>query len=249
MLGGYRDRVRAYATTAWAMPDIDAYKQQIDEVREHGFTAYKITAWGDPEYDIKLCRALRKHVGDSFDLMLDAASAYDHRTALNVGRACEELGFYWFEEPLWDHDIHGLIKLCEALDIPILATETLPGTLYSIAEYIVRGAVDIIRSDVLLKGGVTPLRKTMALAEAFGMNCEVHTTAYSYTDAANLHVVGASKNCDFFEMLYPLEFYNDYGVNNPLRVDSDGMVAVPQEPGIGMEIDWERLERSTVLEL
>ena len=59
-------------------------------------------------------REMRRHVGDGIDLMIDCVSAYDHRTALKVGRVAEELGFYWFEEPLWDHDIHGLSQaLCE----------------------------------------------------------------------------------------------------------------------------------------
>jgi L-alanine-DL-glutamate epimerase-like enolase superfamily enzyme len=249
LIGGYRDSVRAYATAAWAIPDIGAYKRQADEVLSLGFTAYKMTAWGDPQYDIKLMREMRRHVGDDIDLMLDCVSAYDHRTALKVGRVAEELDFYWFEEPLWDHDIHGLVKLCSALDIPVVATETLPGANYSIAEYIIRGAADIVRSDVMWKGGVTSTQKTMHLADCFGMNCEVHTSQYSLTDVANLHLVCSAKNCDFYELLFPLEFYSDYGVLNPVRVASDGTVSAPQAPGLGLEIDWGLLERTRVLEL
>ena len=233
LIGGYRDSVRAYATAAWAIPDIDAYKRQADEVLSLGFTAYKMTAWGDPSYDIKLMREMRRHVGDDIDLMLDCVSAYDHRTALKVGRVAEELDFYWFEEPLWDHDIHGLVKLCSALDIPVVSTETLPGANYTIAEYIIRGAADIVRSDVMWKGGVTSTQKTIHLADCFGMNCEVHTSQYSLTDVANLHLVCSAKNCDFYELLFPLEFYSDYGVLNPVRVASDGTVSAPQRPGWG----------------
>jgi L-alanine-DL-glutamate epimerase-like enolase superfamily enzyme len=249
LIGGYRDRVRAYATAAWSIPDIDGYKRQADEILALGFTAYKMTAWGDPDYDIKLMREIRTHVGDGVDLMLDCVSAYDHRTALKVGRVAEELGFYWFEEPLWDHDIHGLAKLCSALDIAVVSTETLPGANYSVAEYIVRGAADIVRSDVMWKGGVTSTLKTMHLADCFGMKCEVHTSQYSLTDVANLHIVCACKNVDFYELLFPLEYYSDYGVTNPVHVDSDGTVAVPQAPGLGLEIDWELLERTRVLRL
>ena len=249
LIGGYRDSVRAYATAAWAIPDIDSYKRQADEVLSLGFTAYKMTAWGDPTYDIKLMREMRRHVGDDVDLMLDCVSAYDHRTALKVGRVAEELDFYWFEEPLWDHDIHGLVKLCSALDIPVVSTETLPGANYTIAEYIIRGAADIVRSDVMWKGGVTSTQKTIHLADCFGMNCEVHTSQYSLTDVANLHLVCSAKNCDFYELLFPLEFYSDYGVLNPVRVASDGTVSAPQRPGLGLEIDWELLERTRVLEL
>ena len=249
LIGGYRDKVRAYATAAWSIPDVDAYKRQADEILSLGFTAYKMTAWGDPHYDIKLMREMRRHVGDDIDLMLDCVSAYDHRTALKVGRVAEELDFYWFEEPLWDHDIHGLVKLCSALDIPVVSTETLPGANYTIAEYIIRGAADIVRSDVMWKGGVTSTQKTMHLADCFGMNCEVHTSQYSLTDVANLHLVCSAKNCDFYELLFPLEFYSDYGVLNPVRVAPDGTVSAPQTPGLGLDIDWELLERTRVLEL
>jgi L-alanine-DL-glutamate epimerase-like enolase superfamily enzyme len=249
LLGAYRDRVRAYATAAWSVPNIDSYKRQADEVLKCGFTAYKITAWGDAHQDIELCKEMRRHVGDSVDLMLDCVSAYDHRTALKVGRVCEDLGFYWLEEPLWDHDIHGYVKLCQSLDIQVLCTETLGGTVYALPEYIVRGAADIVRADVSWKGGVTSLRKTMALAEAFGMKCEVHSSCYSYTDAANLHVVCASSNCDFYEFLFPLSYYNDYGVVRPLRIENDGSVHCPGGIGMGLEIDWELLDRTKVLEL
>ena len=101
LIGGYREKVRAYATAAWSIPDVESYKRQADEVLAMGFTAYKMTAWGDPDYDIPLMREMRAYVGDGVDLMLDCVSAYDHRTALKVGRVAEELGFYWFEEPLW----------------------------------------------------------------------------------------------------------------------------------------------------
>ena len=106
-----------------------------------------------------------------------------------------------------------------------------------------------MRADVCWKGGVTSVLKTMHLADCFGMNCEVHTSSHSYTDAANLHVVCASKNVDFYQFLFPLDYYNDYGVTNPLRIDSQGFVSVPQAAGFGLEIDGDLLKRTKVLEL
>ena len=66
---------------------------------------------------------------------------------------------------------------------------------------------------------------------------------------ANLHIVGACKNVDFYELLFPLEFYSNYGVVDPVKVASDGTVAVPTAPGLGLEIDWELLESTRVLRL
>ena len=89
----------------------------------------------------------------------------------------------------------------------------------------------------------------MHLADCFGMKCEVHTSQYSLTDVANLHIVCACKNVDFYELLFPLEYYSDYGVVDPVKIGPDGTVAAPQAPGLGLEIDWELLESTRVLEL
>jgi len=245
LLGSYREKVRAYASTM-QLGSIDAYMQQALQCKEKGYTALKLHVEGIPEKDLAVCRAVKKAVGDDMDLMLDPVGLYDHEQALRVGRELEELDFYWYEEPLPDTDIHGLRQLANALDIPIAGIEDLPGNLYTVAEYITSGALDIIRGDVLLKGGITSLKKMAALAEAFGVKCEIHLSLSPVMNAANLHVACAIKNCDFYESFVPEEVFN-FGVKEDIIIDKQGYAHVPRGPGLGMEIDWDYINKHTVV--
>jgi L-alanine-DL-glutamate epimerase-like enolase superfamily enzyme len=248
LLGAYRDKVLAYGSSL-VLPTEHHYVEQALKCVEQGYRAYKIHPPGnDIREDIRICTAVRKAVGEDITLMLDPVAAYTHEQALKVGRAIEELDFYWFEEPIDDKDLHGYVQLAQALDIPIAGIESLPGSVYTTTEYLVRGAVDIVRSDVSWKGGITGVRKTAALCEAFGVNCEIHTACYALLDAANLHLNCSIKNCTFHEILLPQEQFT-FGVHNPIKVDRDGYVHVPQKPGIGLDVDWERIRHATVAEL
>lgn len=99
-----------------------------------------------------------------------------------------------------------------------------------------------------LNRGVAGLMKTAALCEAFGLNCEVHTTTNALLDAANLHVCCAIRNCEYFEILIPREPFC-FGVRNPIRIDGDGLVHVSDAPGLGVDLDWQALERYQVAEI
>jgi L-alanine-DL-glutamate epimerase-like enolase superfamily enzyme len=162
-----------------------------------------------------------------------------------MGRELEKLNYYWFEEPLFDADFNGLRKLAAQLDIPICGTEVLPGSHYSTAECIASGVVDIVRTDVSWKGGVTAVMKTAHLAEAFGFQCEVHTTIYHPLEIANLHCCCAISNCEFFEILYPVSAM-EFGMRQPLAIDAEGYAHAPQGPGLGIEWDWDFIDNSTV---
>jgi len=247
LMGSYRERVRAYASTM-QLPQVDDYVQQALHWKEKGYTALKLHVEGIPEKDLAVCRAVKKAVGEDMTLMHDPVGLYDHEQALRVGRELEELNFHWYEEPLPDTDIHGLRQLANSLDIPIAGLEDLPGNLYTVAEYITSGALDIIRGDVLLKGGITSLKKIAALAEAFGVKCEIHLSLSPVMNAANLHVACAIKNCDFYECFVPEEVFN-FGVQQDIEIDKEGYAHVPKGPGLGMEIDWEYINKYTIATL
>jgi len=227
------------------LPNVDAYVQQALQWKEKGYTAMKLHVEGVPEKDLAVCRAVRNAVGDGMTLMHDPVGLYDHEQALRVGRELEDLDYYWYEEPLPDTDIHGLRQLSKALDISIAGLEDLPGSVYTAAEYITSGALDIIRGDVLLKGGITSLKKIAALAEAFGMKCEIHLSLSPVMNAANLHVACSIKNCDFYESFVPEEVFN-FGVKKDIEIDRQGYAHVPKGPGLGMEIDWDYINKHTI---
>ena len=202
LIGGYRDRVPAYASSA-VLPSKEAYAEEAAAYKTAGWAAYKIhppTRWRE---DIEVCETVREAVGPDYTLMLDSTWSYTYEHALRVGRAAEALGFYWYEDPLEDDDIYNCIKLREKLDIPLLATEYSPGGFTSYAPWILNRATDYLRGDVAVKGGITALIKTAHLAEGFGMNFEIHHGGNSLNNWANLNVILAIKNCQFFEVLLP----------------------------------------------
>lgn len=244
LLGAYRDKVPVYASS-FVLPTAEAYAKQALEVKALGWHAYKLHPPGKLDFDLAAYRACREAVGPEFKLMADPVAAYSHQEAFRVGRELERLNYYWFEEPLFDVDFHGLRKLTAKLDIPICGTEVLAGSHYSTAECISSGVVDIVRTDVSWKGGVTPVMKTAHLAESFGVRCELHTAIYHALEIVNLHCCAAISNCEFFELLYPLN-YMGLGMKNKLEIDSEGYAHPPNSPGIGVEWDWDFVDRCTI---
>ena len=244
LLGSYRNAVPAYASSA-VMDDAAAYAEEAAQFKASGWRAYKIhppTRWRE---DIEVCQTVRQAVGDDYTVMLDSTWCYRFEEAMRVGRAIEELDFYWFEDPLADDDIYNYVKLKQKLDIPIMATEYAPGGFTAYAPWITAQATDFLRGDVAVKGGITALLKTAHLAEAFHMNYEVHHGGNSLNNFANLHVIMAIKNCEFFEVLLP-DAAQKYGLLQDIEVDGDGLVHAPTEPGLGAEIDFDLIEKKKI---
>jgi L-alanine-DL-glutamate epimerase-like enolase superfamily enzyme len=237
ILGRYRDKLPVYAS-AFAKPTPEEYAEDAVRYKERKFHGYKLFSKGDPKADIAACVAVRKAVGDDFTLMFDAVSAYDLNQALTVGRALQELGFRWFEEPVREYLLENYRTLSAKLDIPICGLENNEGGLYSSVEFIRSGAVQVVRADVSLKYGVMQTRKIATLAEAFGLNCEVHTNPNPMLDAANLQVALSLKNTEYWEQFVPEENVR-YATTDWLHIDSEGYVHAPQGPGHGLAIDWD----------
>lgn len=244
LLGSYRDRVRAYASSA-VLDSPEAYAEEAARLRGEGWTAYKIHPPTDPAVDVAVCRAVRRAVGDGFTLMLDGSWAYDYPTALRVGEAIQALDFHWYEDPLADDDLYGYVKLKQHLRIPILATEYAPGGLTAYVPWLLARATDFLRGDVAVKGGITACVKAAHLAEAFHMNYEVHHGGNSLNNVANLHVVMAIRNCELFEVLLPAGAQK-YGLVEDIEVDAAGLVHAPVGPGLGARIDFELIRRRTL---
>jgi len=243
LLGTYRESVPAYASSA-VMSSPTEYAEEAVRFKEGGWAAYKIhppTRWKE---DIKVCEAVRKAVGD-YTIMLDSTWSYDYPAAVRVGRAVEEMDYYWYEDPLADQDIYNYVKLKQQLSIPILATEYPITGLDSYQPWIMLQATDFLRGDVAVKGGITTLVKTAHLAEAFRMNYEVHHGGNSLNNIANLHVIASMKNTTFFEVLLP-DAAQKYGLEKDIVVGRDGMVHVPNGPGLGAAIDFALIERKKI---
>jgi L-alanine-DL-glutamate epimerase-like enolase superfamily enzyme len=246
LIGQFRDQIPAYASSA-LMQRPEQYAEEAVQFRDDGWAAYKIHPPTNPELDIEVCKAVRKAVGDAYRLMLDSTWAYDYPQALKVGQAIEELGYYWYEDPLDEEDMLNYPKLRQKLSIPIMATEYSPGGLYSYAPWLVMQATDYLRGDVAVKGGITGVLKTAHLAEAFKMNYEIHHGGNSLNNVANLHVAMAIPNTTFFEVLLPAGAQK-YGLNPDIEI-IDGHVHAIERPGLGADIDFDLIKAKTAVRL
>lgn len=247
LLGAARHRVRAYASTVW-YPEVNDYVELALQCRAEGFTAYKLHAFGVPDKDIEVCRAVRDAVGDTMDLMLDPVNAYDRAGALKVGRVLDELNFFWFEAPIPDSDLIGLAELSRALDVPVAGAESVTGGLRYLPPYLVSGAVDSVRGIGDFVGGISAMRKAAALCEAFGVNYESHSYGSTHIQAAHFNVMLATHNCDLVELPVPTGIL-DQGMQQAMRVNADGYVDAPTLPGLGYRIDEDEIDNMTIREV
>ena len=264
LLGGAREKVKAYASTYPNLGSPEDYAQHALECKERGYQAYKVHAyiyWNPhtneptprrpafPKEDVEVCRAVREAVGDDMTLMLDPWSVYSYNESVWVGRELEKLNFYFLEHPMDERRIEPYRKLCQELDIAICSPELTTDAHYSRAEWALQGASDIGRIDTNF-GGITACKKAVDMYESFGIPCEMHVGGFG-----NAQILGATTEdtCEFFErgLLRPGE---DYDVTPPYLLepcdpmDDEGYVHLPQGPGMGIELDWDYINANLVEE-
>ncbi|WP_313694985.1 enolase C-terminal domain-like protein [Halorarum halobium] len=258
LLGTYRESIPAYASTYHADDDggLDspgAYADFAEQCRDMGYGGFKIHGWGgeqggvDVDREVETVHAVGDAVGDELDLMLDPACEYEtFADALTVGRACDEEGFFWYEDPYRDGGTsqHAHRRLAERLDTPLLLTEHVRG-IEAHADFVASGATDFVRADPEYDGGITGAMKLSRIAEGFGLDVEYHAPG-----PAQRHCLAATRNANYYELalVHPdcdntqPPVYAD-GYSDQLdAVDADGHVTVPHGPGLGVTYDWDVIE-------
>lgn len=244
VIGRAHDALPTYASSMFLTGGPEAYAEQALAVKEAGLHGYKVHVPGPVQVDLEVHRAVREAVGPDFNLMSDPVATYTYPEALRVGRQLEELGYLWLEEPVYDYDFASLRKLSRDLDIPIAATETPAGAHFITAEFIATDCVDIVRTDPSWRGGITSSLKIAALAESFGMQCEVHTAIAHPMEFGNAHVALAIPNTTFFEILWPTDDF-EHGLVSGLPIE-DGYLQAMTDPGLAVDYDWDWIEKTTI---
>lgn len=243
LFGGARDRIKAYASSP-TYSDIDEYLREFDAICKLGYLAYKIHPPHDADMCIAICRALRGRAGPDFALMLDASSLFDFYEARRIVTEIQDLRFQWIEDPLREHDLYNYQRLREGNVIPLMATEYSEGGLAGFVPWLVEKSTDYLRGDVLVKGGLTGLLKAAHLAEAFGLNLEIHHGGNSCNNIAQLHLACGISNTGWYEVLLP-DNAQKFAVSNDIEVRSDGYVVPPNDPGHGIQFDMEYIRHHT----
>lgn len=241
LLGQFTDKLPAYMSAKSEAYSEEEVATEAALAKASGFHGYKLQLRDGPSKDIPRLRAVRSTVGENFRLMQDPNSGYSLPEALEVGRVLDELNYHWYEEPLPETQIENYRHLVATLRTPILATET--SRLTEMPNFLHGRAMTMARGDVLIKGGITGLRKAMHACELFGFNLEIHTANTPLLDVANLHVACAARNTSLVEVHHPIF---RFGLKkHPFDVGADGYARLPGGPGLGVELDWDWIENHT----
>ena len=245
-----RDRVRAYASTL--MPDTeDAVRAKVsDLVERYGFTSVKLG--GGPlgqvwQHVVRLARAARQAGGDRVDILIDAGLGYgaDAATAIRVARELEQIGIFWLEEPFLPDELRAYAELADAVEIRVAAGEE-DATRWGFQELIERGHVDVVQPDVTRCGGPTETLRIADIATERGVACVPHAWKSGIIKAASLHINAVLDDALFQEYCVADTPINSSLVRQQFPIESDGCVAIPTGPGLGIELDPDILDRLAV---
>ena len=258
-LGGrQRDLIPSYASSL-RMREKSIVLETARNFLAQGFKSMKIKLGKYPDQfmnDIRLVEDIRKEVGDDITLTVDANCGYheDYKLALRVGRALEQNGVYWFEEPISPDNIYGYKYLCDHLDMAIAWGES-SFTRYDFANMFMEHAIDIVQPNPCRAGGLTEISKIAAMSQAMHIPYAPHTGSCSAIClAVSLHIATALPNILTFEVMRSDWSKTDH---NPLRHDilkdpydrfENGFLHAPDpnKPGIGIEVNEEILEKFKV---
>jgi L-alanine-DL-glutamate epimerase-like enolase superfamily enzyme len=251
LLGGYRKRLPAYASTYHGdrnggLDTKEAFADFAEQCYDLGYRAFKVHGWNDGDAREEAGNVLHvaKQVGDRMTLMLDpACELRTFADAVYVGHACDDGGYFWYEDPYRDSGVSAFAhkRLREMIKTPLLQTEHIRGVEPK-ADFLIAGGTDFLRMDPEYDMGITGGMKIAHLGEAFGIDVEVHACG-----PAHRHVMGAMRNSNFYEIALvgpdcPNAVPPVYlcGYSDLLEcIESDGCVPVPDGPGLGVIYDWD----------
>jgi len=231
MLGAYRDRMPVYSMCGWYYDnddDLSHYKKSIVEAMEQGYRAVKIKVGrGDIDEDVRRIRLAFDTMGKGKRVMVDANQVFNRNDALRRGRIYQEMGCFWYEEPLPPQEMEGYAELAHALDMRIATGENL-ATKYAFADLIARRGADVVQPDNRRAGGVTEWMEIAAIADAYGLELASHGGS-----ATNLNMLLAMPNAIYME-------------TGGARKLVEGEMLAPEEPGMSSETPEAEIRRYAV---
>lgn len=248
--GARRNRVRAYASTLFRSTP-EAMKRACGKYLQLGFTAIKF-GWGvfgqDRKRDIALVAAAREVLGPDIELMIDPGwmvnrSAYD---AIELIRALEPYQVFWVEDFLHPECYEGYARVKEAGVRTRLAAGEQEATAWGFHELITRGKIDIVQPDLSRCGGFSQVRKIIWEAERAGVDVCPHAWLTDLLTAASLHVNACLERSLFLEYNASDNPMLREIIRNPVQMDQDGFIPVPQGPGLGIEVDEKAVKRFSI---
>jgi D-galactarolactone cycloisomerase len=250
LLGGrYRERVRPYASLLMREPK--ALAEQLAGLQAEGFRAFKI-GWGPFgrkgfALDEAIVSAARAALSSDSLLMVDAGASdafwpQDYKWAIRTARMLADYGVHWFEEALPPDNLHDYVLLRNNSTIPIAGGEVLTRR-QSFTPWLTQRAFDIVQPDVTKVGGISEERKVAWMAEENGVRFIPHGWNTALGLACDLQLASANKHTDLVEYLTGSPFIDDLG--DGWKLDADGMLAIPNLPGLGVSLNMDAVEKYT----
>ncbi|MBD9573103.1 mandelate racemase/muconate lactonizing enzyme family protein (plasmid) [Ensifer adhaerens] len=253
LLGGrWRESVRAYATGSFKRDGVDRVSDnalEMAERRAQGFHACKIKIGFGIEEDLRVIRAVREAIGNEMRLMIDANHGYTVTEAIRLGKAAADYDIDWFEEPVVPEQLSAYRAVRAGQPIPVAGGETWHGR-YGMWPAIESRAVDILQPDLCGCGGFSEMAKITSLATLHGVRIVPHVWGTGVHIAAALQFMAAMTPDPV--RVNPIEPILEFDrTENPFRqavlkapIEAvDGVVAIPDAPGLGIEIDRDALAR------
>lgn len=254
MVGGKSSRIRAYASSGVHRPASEMVKV-AKYMLERGYPALKLR-FGRPslEQDLAVIAAIRDAVGDALELMVDCNQGWRMpwdieqpwglEKALEVAKRLEPERVYWMEEPLHRGDYSGYSELKKHVSIRIAGGE-MTREPYEFRELLERDCLDVFQPDTVCSMGIGGLRKLAYAVNKSGKIFTPHTWCNGIGVMANLHLTAGTVGAPFIEFPYdPPEWSlkrRDYPLKNVIDVDEAGWITLSDDPGLGIELDEERL--------
>jgi D-galactarolactone cycloisomerase len=249
LLGGrYRERVQPYASLLMQEPA--KMRDSLLAVKAQGFRAFKI-GWGPfgrvgAAMDEAIVKAAREAIGPDCRLMVDAggSDAYwtnGYKWAFNAARMLASYDVYWFEEPLQPDALEDFVLLREHSPIAIAGGEVLTRR-QSFQPWLQARAFDIVQPDVTKVGGISEERRIAWMAQDHGVRFIPHGWNTAFGLAADLQLASAFPGTDLVEYLTGSPFIDDITIGG-WQLDTDGMLCIPTQPGLGLELDPDAIAR------
>jgi D-arabinonate dehydratase len=237
--GGYRDRLPAICIGGYYSDDEADVARQIERYAELGFAGCKFKVGGrSPEEDARRVRLARVAAPDGFVLMADANQGYTRAEALRFVRLTAELDLRWFEEPVrWLNDRLSMRDVRLAAGIPVAAGQSESGRA-GVRDLIAGGAVDVCNADASWIGGPSEWRRLAALAALYEVEMAHHEEPQ-----ISAHLLASIPHGTYLETFDPERDPFFWNLIANRREFVDGEYLVPDGPGLGLELDWDYIER------
>ena len=255
LLGGrYRDKIKPYGSLIMQEPDI--FPARLEAAVERGFQAIKI-GWGpfgrvSDKMDEAIVKTARETVGPDVELMVDAGGSdrywpHGYKWALQTSKMLKQYDVVWFEEALRPDDLQGYIKLTENAPLPITSCEVLTRR-QSFMPWIEQRAVDYIQPDVTKVGGLSEEYRIAMHAYDHSILFVPHGWNTAVGLAADLQLVAAVPTARWVEYITPAPYVEDI-VAEPFTLDADGLLTIPEAPGLGVKWNSDGVKAHSGMEL